>query len=186
MSIRFNSAINTAPIDALVERLEGINALVSEVGRDVADRYVPLLERELATNVPPARRKGDKMRWASEDQRKWWFASKGDGKGIPYRRTGDLANAWMIDVTTEGGIFAVKVFNPAPSAKYVYGSLARSITAAKRFQQPFHADQGWPLAVEIIQPVIDDMLDEFVQTLRERLGDLATVAGSGSRAYTGR
>lgn len=186
MSIRFGSTINTAPIDALLNRLEGVNILVSDVGREVSDRYVPLLEREMATNVPPPRRKGDKMRWASEAQRKWWFASNGNGGGIPHKRSGGLANAWVIDVTTAGGIFAVKVYNPAPGAKYVYGSLAKSITAAKRFQQPFHADQGWPLAVEIIRPVIDKMMDEFAQTLRQRFGDLTGVAGSGSRAYTGR
>lgn len=185
MSLRFQATTNTAPIDDLLGFLDSMNAIVEEIGQEVADRHVPLLERELATNVPPKRRAGDKLNWTSPAQRKWWFASNGGGKGIPYQRTGNLANAWVIDVTSEGGIFAVKVSNPAPSAKFVYGTLAKDRMAAKSPQQKFHADQGWPLATELIRPVIEDMMDEFALKFRERIGEFGTASFS-RRAYTGR
>lgn len=186
MSIRFNASATTSPIAALLERLDGVNALVADVGRDVAADYVPILEREMATNVPPKRRKEDKVKWTSDNQRMAFFASGGFGKGIPYQRSGALADGWTIDVTTEGGIFTIKIRNPAPGAKFVYGSLAKNPAAARRPQQQFHRDTGWPLAVDIIRPMIDDMLEDFKQRIRDEIGELTSVTGSGSRAYTGR
>lgn len=184
--IRFDANVNTSPVEALLNRLEGVNALVSDIGREVAADYTPILERELATNVPPKRRKEDKIKWTSDKQRKAYFATNGFNSGIPYQRTGGLANAWKIDVTNEGGLFAIRVSNLMNAAKYVYGTLAKNPAAARRPQQQFHRDQGWPLAVDIIRPMIDDMLEDFKTRFKDEIGDLGSVTGSGSRAFTGR
>jgi len=179
--IKVTANVSTSIIDALDNRLESINALVADIGRDVANDYTPLLERELATNVPPKRSfpSDYPIEWVSDAQRRAFFAKT---KGKPYVRTGQLANSWTVDVTTEGGIFSINVRNPANAAKYVYGSLSRQ--SPGRFQQRFHKITGWPVAAEIIRPVLQEMIDEFADKFRDAIGDFGNVTGSGIRAYT--
>ena len=79
------------------------------------------------------------LRWASEKQRRAFFATNGFGKGIPYKRTGQLIAAWQVKVSVRGvgggrGGGVITVENPAKAARYVYGPQ----------QQPFHLDTGWP------------------------------------------
>ncbi len=73
------------------------------------------------------------LRWSSPNQRKAYFASNGFGKGIPYRRTGELANNWRVDrgTTPFGG--SLQIINKTSYAQYVQGDR----------QQGFHQDTGW-------------------------------------------
>lgn len=73
------------------------------------------------------------LRWASEKQRRAFFATNGFGKGIPYRRTGQLAQGWTVTVEQARARTTLTLANPAGAARYVYGPQ----------QQPFHADTGW-------------------------------------------
>lgn len=71
------------------------------------------------------------IRWASERQRRAFFATDGFGRGIPTRRTGALTNAWQAVYNPEDT--AVELRNPVAYMKFVQG----------RFIQPFHIDTGW-------------------------------------------
>jgi hypothetical protein len=80
------------------------------------------------------------LRWKSEKQRRAFFATNGFGKGIPYRRTGELAEGWQTEfvATPAGGEWSV--FNNVGYADYVQGLN----------QQPMHIDTGWVYAPPII------------------------------------
>lgn len=73
------------------------------------------------------------IEWASEKQRRAYFATDGFGKGIPYTRTGKLAANWdvVVNLTLQGG--TITAGNDAEAAQFVYGPR----------QQPFHRNTGW-------------------------------------------
>lgn len=76
------------------------------------------------------------IQWASEKQRKAYFASNGFGKGIPYKRSGKLSRGWEVKYTFSGSEGIISLENPASITPYLQGSL----------QQPFHRNTGWPRA----------------------------------------
>lgn len=131
--------------------------VLDAAARRIVPRGNRLVQQQLVDSEPPPRKKGDKVRWTTEKQRRAFFATDGFGHGIPYRRTGNLARAWqfVVDVTDNG--LTASVRNDAPAAPFVYG----------RWQQGFHADQGWPLARPIVdtianqlRPILVDLPDE--------------------------
>lgn len=80
------------------------------------------------------------LRWKSKKQRAAYFATNGFGKGIPYRRTGEMSKRWetVFVQTPEGGDILVQ--NDSPYVDFVQGL----------DQQPFHIDTGWVYAPPII------------------------------------
>lgn len=173
--IAFNATVTTSPIADLIEFLDSQNEIVQRIGDDVASRFVPALEYELASNVPPRRRypadyPNGKLPFDTPKQQKAYWASGGFGRGIPFVRSGSLEQSWKVDITNAGGVFAIRVHNDADGAKYVYGSLSMNYETARKSQQRFHAATGWPLAIEIIQPVLADMIDAFAKRYKEELG----------------
>lgn len=70
---------------------------------------------------PPPASAAYKLPWTSPKQRRAFFASKGFGKGIPYQRTGKLAAAWDLKVTTSGEGGSIQITNDNPAAEFVYG-----------------------------------------------------------------
>lgn len=73
------------------------------------------------------------IRWTSKKQRRAYFATKGFGKGIPYRRTGGLANDWRVVRTGNQYESTLTFSNANPYLPYVIG----------RWQQGFHKNTGW-------------------------------------------
>jgi hypothetical protein len=80
------------------------------------------------------------FRWASQKQRRAFFATNGFGRGIPTRRTHDAAQGWrtIFSATPTGGEVAIE--NPVKYAEFVFGPR----------QQPGHADTGWAYAPDIV------------------------------------
>lgn len=76
------------------------------------------------------------IQWASEKQRKAYFASNGFGKGIPYKRSGKLQRGWEVKYSYASNEGILTLENPASITPFVQGSL----------QQPFHRNTGWPRA----------------------------------------
>lgn len=58
------------------------------------------------------------IQWDSEKQRKAFFATKGFGKGIPYKRTGDYTAQWKVDKL---GDIGYRVSNFSFPARHVGG-----------------------------------------------------------------
>jgi len=103
----------------------------------LANRALDRLTREPGRPIYP-------LRWASERQRRAFFATRGFGRGIPTRRSGELLEGWQViyeEIGEESG--AIILTNDDPSVEFVQGDRA----------QPFHLDTGW------VQ--IDDVGDDF-------------------------
>ena len=185
MGIRLKASFNASGLNALEEFLDTQAAVITDIAQDVFATYEPVL-REKLTYTPPARDypADYPLRWRSPKQMRWWFASNGDGNGIPYVRTGGIAEAWIITFETTANSFKILINNPADGARFVYGSLAKDPDAAARFQQPFHADLGWPLAGEIANFYIEAMLTDFKAQYLARVNNVA--GSSAQRAVTPR
>lgn len=71
--------------------------------------------------------------WASERQRRAYFATNGFGGGIPYRRTNAVRDAWedLDEIIADGIAFNLK--NSSPAAQWVNG---------RTQQQPGHIASG--------------------------------------------
>jgi hypothetical protein len=78
--------------------------------------------------------------WASAKQRRAFFATNGFGRGIPTRRTHEMANGWETNfaATPTGG--DVSIENPVKGSEFVFGP----------YQQPGHAATGWKYAPDIV------------------------------------
>jgi len=109
--------------------------------QDEVDRVViPALQREVTQRLaPPPGPVRYPFQFATARSRRAYFATRGFGKGIPYRRTGNLGRSWKVDHLRrrDGGV--VTVYNDAPYAGYVYG--APTIMGFN--QVPGHARTGW-------------------------------------------
>lgn len=93
------------------------------------------------------------IRWKSEKQRRFVMAKLRREGNLPYRRTGAMQEAFDVKVkfTKRGKGGEVFIVNPIPESVYVFGP----------FQQPFHADTGWP----VIRDVIADEANAFEEDL---------------------
>lgn len=179
---RLESNIDISALDDFYERQV---LVVDEVTRQLTSEFANPILSELQT-IPRKRNYPSDypIEWTSDKQRKAYFASNGFGRGIPYKRTGNLAKSWVVLFTNENGKFAVVITNPVPSAKFVYGSLARNVQQAKRFQQRFHAITGWELASPIVNYWVDEVQKDFIKKYRQAVGELAQKIGVKKRAYT--
>lgn len=118
-------------------------------------RQLPKIRRsaieQLQQQPPPAKKP---IQWTSEKQRRAFFATNGFGRGIPYRRTGALVEAWDVVAVFTPDSGSITIENNAPSATYVIGD----------DQQQFHANTGWIKADDIlIEEVIkaQDIIEEL-------------------------
>lgn len=94
------------------------------------------------------------LRWMSERQRRAYFATNGFGHGIPYQRTGALAQGWHVEYAPFDNGGGITIWNNAPSEVYVEGYQ----------QQPFHQDTGWPFAPQVIAEFSEQMTDVIIDT----------------------
>ncbi len=159
--------------------------IVDDVTRSLVSDFAPAILGELQS-IPRKRNYPSDypLEWTSDKQRKAYFATNGFGKGIPYKRTGDLARGWRVVANNNGAVFAIAITNPSKSAKFVYGSLARNVQEAKRYQQRFHAITGWLTASETANYWLDEMSKEFLIRYSKAIGDLSSDLLPKKRAYT--
>lgn len=125
-----------------------LTAVLDELERELPGKVYRRIAREI---VPPAERLLDRLlifepgpprypiAWASERQRRAFFATNGFGRGIPTRRTGFILHSWEIMIHQHGGELVIVAINSAPYAEFVYGPR----------QQPFHAGR-WPVADDVV------------------------------------
>src|SRR6266404_203260 len=93
--------------------------------RDLAPRAQAQFRVELQTKVKPVLQKQVDatfgrdpgpvkypIEWTSERQRKAFFASDGFGNGIPYKRTDQLTDSWVVVVGTQLRTNLITLRNP--------------------------------------------------------------------------
>lgn len=98
-------------------------------------------------------------RWASERQRRAFFATNGFGRGIPTKRTGALLRGWdaRIEPTPDGAQAVID--NNTPYTRFVQGEQ----------QQPGHIATGWVAADDVIIEesirLEDTLIDVFFEVV---------------------
>lgn len=174
--------VNTLPLSDAADFVETFNAIVSEIGGEVAAEVRPAMLDEL--RYTPPEWTGGKREWESERQRRAYFASDGFGAGIPYVRTGKYAGGWVVISETTDGSFELTVGNAEPYAPFVGGTLnQRSRSEAQRWQQRMHINTGWPLQVDTLAFWLDASLELFDQKLFDRLENLGERTTTRRRSY---
>lgn len=102
------------------------------------------------------------IEWQSERQRKAFFASKGFGRGIPYRRTGKLQASWAIEKNFDLNSGKMDLVNNAPEAVYVQGDIV----------QRMHLASGWPQVDDVANKYDVLLADTIVKTWDEIAGSI--------------
>jgi len=171
---------NTKPLDDARAFLDNINREVADIGKGVYQEVAPELTDALNDKPPRPHRK---IEWTTEKQRKAYFATDGFGGGIPSTRTDAIINAWKVRFETTAGTFKLIVENANPAARFLFGTLAKSIQAAKKPQQRFHAITGWPLASPLVRDWADVADSLFHEQWVKRLQKITGIT-SKRRAYT--
>lgn len=139
-------------LDAIADAARNAPGLMTTAYKRAVGRAKRRYLQDLRRTVPGSPKRP--IRWKSARQRRAYFASNGFGKGIPYRRTGQLANSYTLDVqpTTAGGVLMLGNDNPA--SPYVIGDA----------QQPFHIDTGWEAIGTTANRLQDELTDVLIET----------------------
>lgn len=102
------------------------------------------------------------FRWASERQRRAFFATNGFGHGIPYVRTNALKEGWTTHIRDRRDGVIFEVVNNTDYAEFVVGDWA----------QPGHIATGWRSAAVTIARFREQAVDELIDVWGEvALGD---------------
>lgn len=137
--------------EALSEQMQRTpNQLRRELRRQ-AQRFNRRVLKELKKPPPPV---VYPIEWASDKQRKAFFASNGFGAGIPTQRTGKLQDSWQASYSESNGIFTNTIENTDPKAEFVIGEN----------MQPFHINTGWEYAPDVLEPAEKQYQDILIDT----------------------
>jgi hypothetical protein len=129
------------------------------LNRSLLPQYIKRIQQQW-TPYPGAVRYP--IQWASDKQRRAYFATNGFGGGIPYRRTRNLQKSWVFAIDDYPGGAEISIGNTADYARYVIGAE----------QQPFHSNTGWPRiddeAAALTNELTDDVIDLYFQIMDGR------------------
>jgi hypothetical protein len=126
------------------------------LNRSLLPQYIKRIQQQW-TPYPGAVRYP--IQWASDKQRRAFFATNGFGGGIPYRRTRNLQKSWVFAIDDYPNGAEVSIGNTADYARYVIGAE----------QQPFHRNTGWPRiddeAAALTNELTEDVIDLYFQIM---------------------
>ena len=175
-----------SPLNNAVAFLDNIDKEIGAIGDAVLQEIKPELLDELRDKPPKRSYPGDypitKDQWASDRQRKAFFASDGFGGGIPTVRTDSIINSWDVFGESQGSNYSIITQNTNPASRFVFGSLAKDVTKAARFQQKFHAITGWKLATIAVQEWTGIAQQLFAEQVPLRFKN--AISKSTGRAFT--
>lgn len=158
-------------VESKSKMLEGLEAFVEEFDDIAYEQFVLTFEEIKDPMLSELRYKPGRpvypIDWTSEKQMKAFFASDGFGAGIPTRRTGKHSDAWIAKTERDGDRFVFIVDNPLPTAKFIYGSLARNRASAIRFQQRFHRKTGWDQATDTVKFWTEAFSERYLERMRK-------------------
>lgn len=139
--------------DDLTERAIKIRYTARNVSRDFAVRKRPLDSKALRfLRFTPAKPHYPIV-WQSARQRRAFFASRGFGKGIPYSRSGKLAQSWQVRQTTTANGGWISFDNDEKYAVYVQGDI----------QQRMHIASGY----HNVNDAVDQYAPEYAAVLEK-------------------
>lgn len=140
--------------------LESLNEDIPKVGRQRI--YLRMLRIKTRLSQP-APKPGYPINWDSEKQKKAFFATKGFGGGIPYRRTGKNQRGWLLQKLEDG----YRLANEEPSAFFIWGDLLK-----RKSQSNIHANR-WPLSKSVAFEELDQLPAEIsadIDAAKKRAG----------------
>jgi hypothetical protein len=142
-------AFNVAWLDAIHAAAEVLPEAVGRFARRDLRPFVSqavdrTLRREPGPVVYP-------FLWASDKQRRAFFATDGFGSGIPYRRTRRYIHSWHVIGDYTDTFSGITVYSDSEVSEFVGG----------RRQQPGHQQTGWPNAIEVIQVISLEVNDRI-------------------------
>lgn len=145
------AVIQTDGLEAFQRGIEQAGDAVTAYGKHEVRPFVSqLVDRLLRQPAGPV---VYPIEWASDKQRRAFFATDGFGHGIPYVRTGHYTHSWHVRGEYGDGFGGIVVFNDADYAVYVGG----------QHQQPFHRNTGWiytPDALQVIVLQTEDFIED--------------------------
>lgn len=102
-----------------------------------------------------------------------------------YVRTYRLRRGWKAGVKRiNGNTYSLVVSNDTEYTAFVVGSLAKTVSAAQRFQAAIHRGR-WLLATETVQFWFNAYLEEIDKRFTDKFSDFGTVVNR-QRAFTRR
>jgi hypothetical protein len=156
--IRNKASADTSPIDGQIAMLKDHAKLVEAAGQRAYDKIAPQALEELRREPGPVKQP---VQWTSDDQRIAVMIKYREQGIEKYERSHKLSQSWTFIVFTEGRIFKAVMENPAPQAKFVYGSMAQNRVAALRFKQIMHSNTGWQDITDTATKWTRALLDAF-------------------------
>lgn len=149
--------VDVSGTQALIDLASRYEDLVMESGEEAFNRLGPDLLRDLEQYPPPL-------------------------PHSDYIRTFTLGGGWIIGIRRTSRGVEVVIENDVPYAKYVVGSLAKALAAARSFQARIHRDR-WPLASETVSEWYEAFIGVFEEILSEKV-QLTINATTSRRAFT--
>lgn len=105
------------------------------------------------------------LRWKSRKQKIAVIIRLKEEGNLPYRRTGRLENAWSAS-SKQNTITIANNARDSRTGKFI----APFVIGA--FQQPFHADTGWPKrSASIEKQIVKPIMDELRKQVKEGIAD---------------
>lgn len=111
------------------------------------------------------------VKWDSERQRRAFFATRGFGSGIPYRRTGRYSKSFQVTKTGKGAARrAYTLENTWPKSMYVGGN------AAGARQSRIHAGR-WPLIKDTVSKFVKRLVTDVKSKSQPKIKQAIIAAG---------
>jgi hypothetical protein len=139
-------------IDAYKDQLKKAPQTVRVfAGKTVLNDGQAFLHTQLQTNWYPAERKlRPAFRFATAKSRRFYFASNGAGKGIPYQRTNNAWTTFQLQFNQDE--FSFTVVDHSSIAKWLYGPR----------QVPGHFDTGWRAPTGQMERLSSMLMDRMI------------------------
>ena len=140
--------VKTKDADLVRKGLQDLTAQVPRIARK--DIYTKMTEVRKIMRTP-GKKPTYPIQWDSDKQRRFVLAMLRAANNLPYRRTDKLPSGWTIERAGENGY---KLYNPAPTAVYVYGNMQ-----GER-QSKIHENR-WPVMQEVVDAAIVELPPEI-------------------------
>lgn len=161
-------------LQADIDSLSALNAIVSEAGQKVLTAIAPDALSEMRHYPPPAKLPFD---FGSTDERNAYFDKIRKGlvptSGGRYARTGALAASMFFTGLSEAGRFTFKAGTRSKIARKVVGSM----DASRDVRTPGHVRTGWPL----LRDTVNFWLDAADEEMKKQIDSIYIVYRSSRK-----
>lgn len=157
----FDVRIDNQQVSKLKMKLEKYPPFAIEQGLENVNQF--LNSDPFKQSMYPESKSGDPFVWSSEKQRRAFFASDGFGRGIPTKRTYELANSGGFTVEKKFQSLYIVYQNTAPYFKWVQGQFSQIIG---------HIIRGWKPANRFVVDANPIIMERFRDGIRKAWAEM--------------